>query len=95
MQAVAAIALSFALSSCAGCPPRPEPVPPPTEAPVTCESFCARAAALGCAVSRPTPKGGTCQDICEAVQYSGIAQWDLGCRIRATSCQAMEACELR
>lgn len=95
MRTTITLVLSLALASCAGCPPQPGPGPAPTELPATCEAFCGRAAALGCAIAKPTPAGGTCQDVCENTQYSGLAAWDLGCRVRATSCPAMETCELR
>jgi|GEM_PF-2180448 len=85
--------------------PAPQPEPPDpwgpspdgaTDAappPVTsCAAACAHLAALGCPESKPTPKGATCEAVCQNTLGSPISlQTD--CVIRATTCADTNACQ--
>lgn len=82
-------ALVGALLLCA-CPPKP-PTPPPGAA--TCEDVCRRYAELGCEAGRPTANGVSCVEVCRNVQESTIVAWDLGCRVRALTCDEADRCE--
>ncbi len=83
-------ALCLAFLSCAGSPV-PVPTPPPTPQ-ATCAAACERQRALGCPGGQASPGGASCEEVCLNVQDSVIG-WDLGCRARATSCEAADRCE--
>lgn len=91
------LVLLGAVAACVVPPPvEPAPAPPaPTTAPTaTCGDVCTRARSLGCPGGSASPRGeGTCEDICENIQASGIIAWDLACRAAAPSCEAQDACE--
>lgn len=72
----------------------PEPVPPPHPLPgeFTCETACENFRLLGCEEYAPTPMGGTCVQVCENAQRTP-APMDLGCIVRAESCEQARACE--
>ena len=87
----------------AGCLPRPGPIEP---APVvdqktepeagiegTCAHACDRLRVLGCREAEPTPRGATCEDVCENIQSSGFIEWDLACRAAIQGCEAVDLCE--
>jgi hypothetical protein len=85
----------------AGCPRLPPAPPgPPTEDAGTdadeakrpCLAVCRNLAHLGCEAARPTAEGTSCTRVCENVFDSPI-KWNLDCRKRATSCDAVDACE--
>lgn len=79
-------AIFFALAGCGTVkPPAPPPVVDPTGA--TCETACARIAALGCA-----DNATRCVPACENVQASGVFAYDVGCLARAVDCAAVSAC---
>lgn len=102
------VALAFALLA-GGCPK--DPVPPTPDAgepddpdaarPATCAGWCDNARRLGCDAAKPTPgktcggKECSCVAVCENMQSSGIAAFNLQCRARARSCAAADACEAR
>lgn len=83
------IALLAVFLACATTPPGPSP--DPQEA--TCAGMCARMAALDCPAAQDTPNGATCVQVCENVQATGIARWDLECRVAAPTCEAIDNCE--
>ena len=91
--------VALAVLGTSACMP-PPPEPPPTildagsvaEEP-TCRGACDRWRALGCAEAEDTAGGGTCEQVCENVQTSGIIEWDLACRSSVTDCGAIDACE--
>ena len=64
---------------------------PPEPAP--CVAVCAHYAELGCPAARPTPRGGSCENVCLNAVESGLIHWDLGCRANAPSCEGADACE--
>lgn len=84
-------------------PPRPEPppAPPVTPAPVvdagpveppkepaTCATACTNQRGRGCALGDPTPKGASCELVCQAIEEGPIRslRWDLECLTTATAC---------
>lgn len=83
------------------CPkPTPDPTPPTPDAndsgptgPVTCKEVCAHYRQLGCKEGDPTPKGATCEQVCDNFQTSGVAKWNLPCRLGVKSCAETSACE--
>lgn len=58
-----------------------------------CAAVCAHMRTLGCAAATPTPKGASCEEVCITVQTSGVVAWDLDCRSKAPTCDAIDACE--
>jgi hypothetical protein len=88
---VAFIGAVFLLGGCV--PPAP-PVPPP-KPPVGAPSYetaCARGRELGCAWSRPTPNGGTCEAVLHNTEDSGIVVVGVECLTMAESCAAADRC---
>lgn len=83
---IAASIASLALVAC-----KTLPSPPPGAA--TCADVCQRGAAMGCAFSRPTANGASCETVCLDVQRGGDFSLDLECRARATTCDETELCE--
>ena len=87
--------LLFLLAT-AACSSPPKPRPPivvvDASAP-SCASVCDHWRSLGCDESEDTPKGATCEDVCENVQNSGIINWNLGCRASVDSCDIIDSCE--
>ena len=78
----------LALASC-----NPRPVPDPPIPPATCADVCQHMAALNCAAATPTPRGAPCAAVCENVQNSGNMTWNLNCRAKAATCDAVDACQ--
>lgn len=60
----------------------PGPVPPTPTA--TCASVCAHGVELGCTWAEETPKGATCEEVCE--NASRVVPWNLDCLAAATEC---------
>lgn len=96
-------ALLAAMLSCA-CIPTVDPKPPPGPVepvdPVKVESNCANSCAhlrgedgsgLDCELGKPTPKGTTCETLCETLEANGV-QW-IACTLPAVSCADAEDCE--
>lgn len=85
---------------CSGCPSAPLPpatsgpvIPLPPEGPATCASACERLKQLRCPAASQTAEGAACEEVCLNVMDSGVISWNLDCRIKATSCAAVDACE--
>jgi len=81
----------------AGCP-TPGPVPPPgpdadAATPVSCAVYCEHLRAVCPEDAKTTPKGATCEMVCENYQRSGIVKRGLACEMHASSCSAVRACE--
>lgn len=76
----------FILLALAGCATTP-PIPERSEA--TCADVCARGAILGCAWSLPTPKGATCEAVCDNATAARIP-WRLDCMASANTCEAAQ-----
>lgn len=96
MNTILALVSGAILGACT-CTCTPPPRPPPSPAPdldATCAVACARLRELECPDAEATPNGASCEAVCENVQGSGIVAWDLSCRARATSCAAVDSCEL-
>jgi hypothetical protein len=97
--------LLLSLIGCSGCPHNPTPTPvPPTPIvdaaavdtgplPHTCSGYCIHLRALGCPAGAPTPKGVSCEDVCQNLQDSGVVTYDLGCRTSASTCASIDSCE--
>lgn len=66
-----------------------EPKPPP--APSGCPDACSHMRQLDCELGRPTPRGATCEDVCEGVQRNGV-DFNTGCLSAAPSCAAADEC---
>lgn len=61
----------------------------------SCASACTQLRYLSCEAAEPTGEGATCEEVCETVQKSGVIHWDLGCRSKAKTCEAIDACEAK
>ena len=87
----------FAFVDCT-CSPTPSPTPYPTTTtftrtnPATCADACKRLGELGCSAAKPTPRGKTCEEVCENAEQSGLALWGTACMVRATSCAEADTC---
>jgi hypothetical protein len=57
-----------------------------------CIVMCAHLQILHCPAGDPTPKGATCEAVCENTESSGYASENPRCQAQATSCQAADAC---
>lgn len=91
------IAAGFAaLMLCAGhCDTPPADVrPKPVEAgtPEDCAAACAHMAQLGCEEAKPTPKGATCEDVCNNVESSGTITLSPACVVKITKCEEIDSC---
>jgi hypothetical protein len=53
-----------------------------------------RARVLECKSAQPTPAGAACESAYQNAM-AGVAPLNLGCRIAAASCGAMDLCEVR
>lgn len=73
------------LCSCNGCPPNPTPNPLQAD----CTKSCSHLRELGCEEGKPTPKGATCETIC---QNMPVNQAYLDCTSRITDCQQVNSC---
>lgn len=86
--------IALLLALIVGCQPTPgpsPPEPPPPHVP-SCARACARLAELGCKEGKPTPKGATCQEVCEHTEASGYLSLNPGCVERITSCDQVNSC---
>lgn len=81
------IALLF-LTACTHVPP-----PRPVDGVATCADACHRADDLSCPWAKPTPKGMTCEAVCNEGISSGLFTFNLECRAKAPSCTAAEVCD--
>jgi hypothetical protein len=92
-----ALVLLVLTLGCHGCHPSPAPLTPtagdgaPGSYPATCDGLCALEASLGCPAAQPTPAGASCAVVCANQASAGIAPWDLGCRVRQTSCADIDS----
>lgn len=79
-----------------GCPPTPPPNPPsaPDAGAGSCPLVCDHLRALSCPGGAPTPEGATCEQVCQTIQESGIVHWNLTCRAAASTCAAIDACDV-
>ncbi len=85
MTRILPLLLALTLTGC------PDPVTPHTGDPPTCAVACQHARDLGCAVGTPTPRGATCDTVCESAEAHGI---DFrGCVGWATRCSDTESCK--
>jgi len=58
--------------------------------PATCLDYCRRGQQLGCTWAADTDLGVPCSTVCSNNQTVGIAPWDLDCRVRQSSCAAVD-----
>jgi hypothetical protein len=79
------LAAALFLSACGPTKPNPEPRPPSTE----CEAVCVRWAE--CDFGKPSPKGVSCQSVCEMNRPPEKSGWDVPCMLRATTTTCAEA----
>lgn len=101
------LAIAGVLVACASnpCPP-PQPrvggacAPPPDAGvdahdplPATCGGACANMRARSCELGKPTPRGASCEQVCERVQReNGRAGFNTSCVARATTCAEADSC---
>lgn len=83
------------------CPPFDAGAPLPLDAgrdvnaplPRTCAGACTRMRDLGCDLGKPTPKGGSCEQVCTNVQINNAgAGFNIVCIVEAKACNEAEAC---
>jgi hypothetical protein len=87
-----AVLLAAVLAASRCTPPPPTPVPEPLPGEFTCRDACAQFRHLGCEEAEPTPEGATCVEFCGVAQ-EGPAPLNLGCIVRANSCDQARRCE--
>lgn len=73
------------------------PVPPPKERPTAgtvedCAAACSNLRAHGCEEGTPTPAGVPCETVCSNVEESGATTLDVGCVVKAESCEVAREC---
>lgn len=71
-------------------PRRPRPVDAGT--PADCAAACAHMRELGCEEGKPTPKGATCEDVCNNVEASGTVTLHPSCVVGIARCDQVESC---
>ncbi len=71
-------------------PVRPKPVDAGT--PADCAAACAHMRKLGCEEGKPTPKGATCEDVCNNVEASGTITLHPACVVKIERCDQVESC---
>lgn len=73
--------------------PRPEPAPlGDSAAPGDCSAACSHLRDLGCPAGQPTPKGASCEEVCQSTEDSGVVTLNPACVARAASCDAVDNC---
>lgn len=60
--------------------------------PADCKAACDHLRSLGCEEGNPTPKGATCEDVCNSVESSGTVTLDPGCVANIAKCEEIDAC---
>lgn len=76
-----------------GCDRGANPPPfPPYRPGTTCAASCAHRAELGCLDATPSPKGATCETMCEDVNKSGLAKWPTDCLVVTRTCDEGRSC---
>lgn len=86
-----------ALAALTACSPSPTPIAPvePLDAarPPACGSACEHLRALGCTLGKPTPRGASCETVCDNVQVENAgAGFPTACLSTAKTCAAADAC---
>lgn len=66
--------------------------PLPTGTVTDCIVMCAHLQIMHCPSGDPTPKGATCEAVCENTESSGYASENPRCQAKATSCESADAC---
>ncbi len=87
----------FALALVA-CAPAPSPVSPPVEQAdaaqrTTCATACTNLRMLKCKLAETTPRGATCEKVCQNVQENNAgAGFSTACLSSVKSCSDIDAC---
>lgn len=102
MKSLYLLPMAVALLAVA-CPPLPPDVPEPPSpsdggAPSCsgdpCDVTCCHYRRLGCDEGEDTPKGRSCEDVCEVADAEGIElSKDPACMSEASSCEAARDCD--
>ena len=66
--------------------------PIPTGTPADCAAACTTLRAHHCAAGDPTPKGASCEDVCQNTESSGYASMNPRCVATSADCAAADAC---
>lgn len=80
-----------------GCSSAPSPKPPVEQgnaarAP-SCGSACEHLRLLGCSIGKVTPRGASCETVCDNVQLQNAgAGFSVACLARAKTCAIADAC---
>jgi hypothetical protein len=93
------ISCVFLLVLGASCSP-PAAWPPPVNhttpisagTPADCQAMCENLRLLHCPAGDPTPKGATCEAVCENTESSGYATENPFCQAHVKTCEAADAC---
>lgn len=91
------VSMLFVVSLTTGCSPAPAPRPPVEQsdsarAP-SCGSACEHLRALGCAVGKATPRGASCETVCDRIQTDNAgAGFPVACLTAAKTCAIADAC---
>lgn len=61
--------------------------------PATCSGACMNMRVHSCELAKPTPKGASCEQVCETVQRENAgAGFNVSCLSKAKSCVEADAC---
>jgi hypothetical protein len=82
-----AACLVIVLGFITGCP-GPGPAPVPVTA--SCETSCDHLRAMHCKEGDPTPRGGTCEEVCRVATANGVDF--IRCAFPAQDCAALAGC---
>lgn len=90
--------LLFAICTvlCIGCssvqPTNPNYPEPEVEGASLCSKACKHAAELSCKISKPTPNGATCEQVCKKYTPPSPIGLRPRCMISSATCSELEGC---
>jgi len=87
-------------ASCSPAAPWPPPAvthnaPISAGTPDDCRAMCENLRRLHCVSGEPTPKGASCEAVCENTEASGYATENPLCQAHVKTCEAADACPAR
>lgn len=84
--------IALNVAACSDGAPKTPPDAAPSEVFSPCASACVNLRALGCPAGSPTPKGTTCEAVCENASGTGFSPVNTACLSAAKSCAESAAC---
>jgi len=71
---------------------QPGPAPHDAGTPADCKTACDHLRALKCPEGEPTPKGATCETVCNHAEQSGTVTLWPGCVVKIQTCAEIDSC---